>query len=213
PSIVDGTVSCEDSDPSTWSENQQSGGKGICIVYGIAAQPAGQAAAPTSTTTAAGAGTTPSSTPSGTGLFTVSSGITAELKVAKIPGFPKARELTVVNGSSKPITYMIVQFVKLEKSAYNPDGTINIAKAILGHTSEEITKLGIVGQDPVNGQKPLDWCYLSGGMVCKSTISNNFIIKPGESATLTILDYVGNGDVAQVTTNHAEAVGYVKLSG
>ena len=33
PTIVSGAYTCKDSDPSTWAEDQQSGGKGFCIVY------------------------------------------------------------------------------------------------------------------------------------------------------------------------------------
>jgi PKD repeat protein len=32
--VIDGTYTCTDSDPKTWSQNPQSGGKGFCIVYG-----------------------------------------------------------------------------------------------------------------------------------------------------------------------------------
>jgi PKD repeat protein len=34
PVVLDGTYSCKDSSPATWSQNQASGGKGFCIVYG-----------------------------------------------------------------------------------------------------------------------------------------------------------------------------------
>jgi hypothetical protein len=35
PVVIDGTYSCVDSDPKTWSQNAASGGKGFCIVYGV----------------------------------------------------------------------------------------------------------------------------------------------------------------------------------
>ena len=36
PMVIDGTYSSrQDSDPSTWSQNQQTDGKGICIVYAL----------------------------------------------------------------------------------------------------------------------------------------------------------------------------------
>ena len=37
--ILDGTYSCADSDPSTWSSDAASGGAGFCIVYGSLAVP------------------------------------------------------------------------------------------------------------------------------------------------------------------------------
>ena len=39
PVIIDGTYSCADSDPSTWSQDAASGGSGFCIVYGSLAVP------------------------------------------------------------------------------------------------------------------------------------------------------------------------------
>ena len=33
PAIINGTYSCTDNAPATWSQNQQTGGKGFCIVY------------------------------------------------------------------------------------------------------------------------------------------------------------------------------------
>lgn len=51
PTVIDGTYTCQDSTPSTWSANTV-GGPGFCIVYGIAAQS-------TSTTTPTTATTTP----------------------------------------------------------------------------------------------------------------------------------------------------------
>jgi PKD repeat protein len=40
--VINGTYSCTDSDPSTWSQNPATGGKGFCIVYGISTSaPAG----------------------------------------------------------------------------------------------------------------------------------------------------------------------------
>lgn len=41
PVILDGTYSCADSDPATWSANKASGGDGFCIVYGNLAIPGG----------------------------------------------------------------------------------------------------------------------------------------------------------------------------
>jgi hypothetical protein len=38
PSVIDGTYSCQDSGPATWSSNKASGGRGFCIVYGLPAQ-------------------------------------------------------------------------------------------------------------------------------------------------------------------------------
>ena len=35
PVHIDGTYQCTDSDPATWSQNPQSGGKGLCVVYGV----------------------------------------------------------------------------------------------------------------------------------------------------------------------------------
>jgi len=31
--ILNGTYTCQDSDPASWSQNPQTGGKGFCIVY------------------------------------------------------------------------------------------------------------------------------------------------------------------------------------
>ncbi|MGO9582835.1 MAG: hypothetical protein ACLP36_08515 [Acidimicrobiales bacterium] len=39
PVILDGTYSCADSDPSTWSSNKESGGDGFCLVYAALAIP------------------------------------------------------------------------------------------------------------------------------------------------------------------------------
>jgi PKD repeat protein len=35
--VIDGTYACRDSDPATWSQNQLSGGRGFCVVYGVPA--------------------------------------------------------------------------------------------------------------------------------------------------------------------------------
>src|SRR5262249_23712546 len=35
PVYINGTYQCTDSDPATWSQNPQSGGKGFCQVYGV----------------------------------------------------------------------------------------------------------------------------------------------------------------------------------
>jgi PKD repeat protein len=35
PVIINGTYSCVDSDPATWSQNPASAGKGFCVVYGV----------------------------------------------------------------------------------------------------------------------------------------------------------------------------------
>ena len=35
PVVINGTYTCNDSDPKTWSQNPTSGGKGFCIVYGV----------------------------------------------------------------------------------------------------------------------------------------------------------------------------------
>jgi hypothetical protein len=42
PVILDGTYSCADSDPSTWSSDKASGGAGFCIVYANLAVPPGR---------------------------------------------------------------------------------------------------------------------------------------------------------------------------
>jgi hypothetical protein len=39
PVIIDGTYTCNDSDPSTWSQNAESGGLGFCRVWVYATQP------------------------------------------------------------------------------------------------------------------------------------------------------------------------------
>ena len=39
PVVINGTYTCVDSDPSTWSQNQQSGAHGFCQVYGVKAVP------------------------------------------------------------------------------------------------------------------------------------------------------------------------------
>ncbi|HWB23345.1 MAG TPA: hypothetical protein VG652_10700 [Gaiellaceae bacterium] len=41
PQVIDGSYSCTDSDPATWSANSQSGGAGFCIVQGVPAVLAG----------------------------------------------------------------------------------------------------------------------------------------------------------------------------
>jgi PKD repeat protein len=52
PAVIDGTYSCQDSDPASWSQNQQTGGKGFCIVYGTnAVKTSGSSAAGKKTTT------------------------------------------------------------------------------------------------------------------------------------------------------------------
>jgi hypothetical protein len=50
PVTIDGTYTCTDSDPKTWSQNPQSGGKGFCIVYGKAAPTGGGATTTTKVT-------------------------------------------------------------------------------------------------------------------------------------------------------------------
>jgi len=62
PTVIDGTYQCDDSDPSTWSQNSESGGLGFCLVDGVPAVPA----PPTTTTTT----TTQSVTPTTTGSTT-----------------------------------------------------------------------------------------------------------------------------------------------
>ncbi len=47
PVAINGSYSCSDSDPTTWSQNQQSHGKGFCIVYATNAVRKAGAAAPT----------------------------------------------------------------------------------------------------------------------------------------------------------------------
>jgi hypothetical protein len=39
PFVIDGTYACVDSDPSTWSQNQGSGGHGFCTVQALTAVP------------------------------------------------------------------------------------------------------------------------------------------------------------------------------
>jgi PKD repeat protein len=39
PTVINGTYTCIDSDPASWSQNQQSGGRGFCQVYGVKAVP------------------------------------------------------------------------------------------------------------------------------------------------------------------------------
>lgn len=51
PVVVNGSYSCNDSDPATWSQNQQSHGTGFCIVYGTPATKTGPAAGPQQKTT------------------------------------------------------------------------------------------------------------------------------------------------------------------
>jgi hypothetical protein len=46
---IDGTDTCTDSDPKTWSQNPQSGGKGFCVVYGKAVTSGGRGGATTTT--------------------------------------------------------------------------------------------------------------------------------------------------------------------
>lgn len=50
PVVIDGTYSCVDSDPATWSQNPASGGKGFCIVYGVPASGSAGSGGGTSTT-------------------------------------------------------------------------------------------------------------------------------------------------------------------
>jgi PKD repeat protein len=47
PVVIKGTYTCVDSNPATWSQDQQSGGKGFCTVYGTAAIGSGPVTAPT----------------------------------------------------------------------------------------------------------------------------------------------------------------------
>ena len=65
PVVINGTYTCVDSDPTTWSQNQQSGGNGFCIVYGIPAVTGAGAAGgtPKSTTTAVALATTTTAPP------------------------------------------------------------------------------------------------------------------------------------------------------
>jgi hypothetical protein len=50
PVVIDGTYSCKDSDPKTWSQNPGSGGKGFCIVYAVPTAGGGGATSSTGTT-------------------------------------------------------------------------------------------------------------------------------------------------------------------
>lgn len=55
PVVIDGTYTCVDSDPATWSQNQQSHGDGFCQVWGVPATPAsggGATTAPPTTSSA-----------------------------------------------------------------------------------------------------------------------------------------------------------------
>src|SRR5206468_2798842 len=47
PVVIDGTYECVDSDPKTWSQNPQSGGKGFCAVYGMNTTGSGSGASTT----------------------------------------------------------------------------------------------------------------------------------------------------------------------
>lgn len=49
--VIKGTYSCADSDPATWSQNQQSGGKGFCVVFATPATATGAPKAPAKKTT------------------------------------------------------------------------------------------------------------------------------------------------------------------
>lgn len=51
PIVIKGTYSCADSDPATWSQNQQSGGKGFCIVFATPATATSAPKAPAKKTT------------------------------------------------------------------------------------------------------------------------------------------------------------------
>jgi len=66
PVILDGSYTCYDSDPSTWSADKSSGGAGFCIVKVVPAI-AAAGSTTTATTTAAGPPTT-SSSGGGSGL-------------------------------------------------------------------------------------------------------------------------------------------------
>ncbi len=46
PVVIDGTYSCTDSDPATWSQNPASGGNGFCVVYGTLSSGSGSATQP-----------------------------------------------------------------------------------------------------------------------------------------------------------------------
>jgi PKD repeat protein len=48
--VIDGKYTCTDSDPSTWSQNQQSHGDGFCIVYGVLVGSGGGGGGGTTTT-------------------------------------------------------------------------------------------------------------------------------------------------------------------
>src|SRR5262249_50512655 len=50
--VINGTYTCTDSDHATWSQNQATGGKGFCKVFGVpVAQGGGSAAGGTKVTT------------------------------------------------------------------------------------------------------------------------------------------------------------------
>jgi hypothetical protein len=50
PTVINGTYVCQDSDPSTWSQNETSGGQGFCKVVVQTAQPVTTSTTTTSTT-------------------------------------------------------------------------------------------------------------------------------------------------------------------
>ena len=60
PVVINGTYTCQDSDPASWSQDQQSGGNGFCIVYVVnAVKKAGSGTTTTTKTTTTKKPTTP----------------------------------------------------------------------------------------------------------------------------------------------------------
>ena len=181
PQVIDGTYVCEDSDPSTWSQNQQSGGKGMCIVYAVPAQQVSTGS--TSTTGTTPTGTTPqcrslSSTTRSSCDFNVTTKVSVSVTLKPADGsvrktYPKAVEFVFSNDG---------------KTAIN----INIF-AIAVFNDDQFTECGPVCQTSLPGHPALNWCELAGRhLICGRSRLFPSVLLAGQSVTLTILDHKGD---------------------
>ena len=71
PVVINGTYTCTDTDPASWSQNPQTGGKGFCVVYVKAATSSSGTSTKPTTTTKKTTTTTPAKPKKGNGKLSI----------------------------------------------------------------------------------------------------------------------------------------------
>jgi hypothetical protein len=183
PQVINGSYVCEDSDPSTWSQNQQSGGKGMCIVYGVPAQET-SAAASTAATSTTSTSTSASSASNCRQLASVSAASCEISFYAKVFAY-----VTPANAALRAM------YPKAMEIVLKNDGptTIEISRfEVRTYEGYALTECGPVCDTALPGHPALRWCYLEGtdALVCTPPEFPS-TLGPGDSESLTILDHVG----------------------